>query len=282
VCIGRGKKYVKHNRRFLTIIDSEADAYAAAISKALKSSILARVFDLVRNVKKGTFVKVDSESGRWFVVEDSLARTTIAQALRDANNKTYRSSKQSKQQRRRYAKISTDIRQNDEVIDSAVPSMMTVLDCAWTSLYKAQSVAVVSPSVSAEGFGSLGYYAPTSNPRNIHLRDILDELADIVNIDMGVNDDPFAVSPAQVAPCAPNQDDDSFVFPSILKLFDSQFVDRVKEIGNPFEPTPLPDLHYQGPRVFPKQQFLVREVDDDDHMDLLDILDVSDIEAAFA
>jgi hypothetical protein len=286
VCIGRGRKYVKHNRRFLTIIASEADEYAAEKSKTIKGAILARVFDLVRNVKKGNFVKIDSELGRWYVVKDSLARTTIAQSLRDASDKTYRSSKQAKQQRRRRAKISTSVpNRHCDVKTPAIASMMTAVDCAWASFCKARNFDVVNQSVYTEDRGALGDFAHPSNDGMNRLRDILDEVADRMNLNTGVDDDPHYMSPTHVAPTVlklENQDDASLLR-SILKLSSSQLV---SETGNPFEPTPLLEFPSQGLLVCPKQRLLFSEVDDEedeeDFMDLLDRLDVSDIQAALS
>ena len=108
VVIGRGKKIIARNARFHAIIESELKEYGSAESKALKSSILVRVLAFVRNVRGGLFVKQDPQSGRWYTVEDGLARTTIAQNLRDALHTRYRSSKRFKRRRRKQRKSAVE------------------------------------------------------------------------------------------------------------------------------------------------------------------------------
>lgn len=114
VVIGRGKHIIARNARFLHIIETELETYRNAISKTLKSSILGRVFAFIREVRGGLFVKHDPHSGRWYTVEDTLARTTIAQSFRDALDTTYRSSKRFKRRRRKQRKSLAEIGADDE------------------------------------------------------------------------------------------------------------------------------------------------------------------------
>lgn len=122
VVIGRGKKIVAHNAKFYKIVGKELEAYHNASSKALKSLILVRILQHVRDVVGAKFVKKDGD--RWLEVEDSLARTTIAQAFRDSLSSHYRSSKQFKQRRRKQAKKVSPSRATSDT------TMLSAIDCA--------------------------------------------------------------------------------------------------------------------------------------------------------
>lgn len=104
VIIGRGRKVSNHsgNERFRKLIYSEIREYSQAENKTAKSSIIFRVLQEIKNGSPlaGGFVKQDNKTKRWFAVEDATARTTTAQAFRDALSSSYKSSKQFKQQRR--------------------------------------------------------------------------------------------------------------------------------------------------------------------------------------
>ena len=112
IVIGRGKQIVARNARFLKLIETKLKTYSNAKSKSLKSSILGRVFTFIKEVRGGLFVKQHPQSGRWYTVEDTLARTTIAQSFRDALHTTYRSSKRFKRRRRKQRKSRSEIGTN--------------------------------------------------------------------------------------------------------------------------------------------------------------------------
>jgi len=103
IIIGRGRavKQSAGHRRFNTMVQQIAAEYSAASCKADKGLILSQL-DMVHDDLDTTsgFVKKDPVSGLWFTVEESLARTTAAQALRNYLNGEYRSSKQFKSKRR--------------------------------------------------------------------------------------------------------------------------------------------------------------------------------------
>lgn len=104
VIIGRGKLVQHHpaNIRYRAIIQSQLHAYSNAETKGLKSSILRRILNDVRNNSANNlgFVKRDTATGRWCVVHDDSARINIAQAFRDGLHSEYKSSKKHKQQKR--------------------------------------------------------------------------------------------------------------------------------------------------------------------------------------
>ncbi|CAB9498620.1 Nitrilase family, member 2 [Seminavis robusta] len=102
VIVGRGKKVAQHpgNVRFQELIKKELTEYSAATTKADKSSIIQRVLTEVRLKSPHAFVKQDLTTLRWYCVEESVQRITIAQAFRDVLKDKYKSSRVFKKLRR--------------------------------------------------------------------------------------------------------------------------------------------------------------------------------------
>jgi hypothetical protein len=103
IIIGRGRDVKMHsgNRKFDRMIQDIAFEYAAASCKVHKGVILSRLIEEIHDASSDAgFVKRDPISGRWLSVEESLARTAAAQALRNYLSNSYRSSGQYKQKRR--------------------------------------------------------------------------------------------------------------------------------------------------------------------------------------
>lgn len=73
-----------------------------ASDKTNKSYILQKLVNHLERKSPDSmcFVKQDSTTGRWYALTRASARTTVAQAFRDALSHCYRSSRQNKQQRR--------------------------------------------------------------------------------------------------------------------------------------------------------------------------------------
>lgn len=105
VIIGRGKKVQQHpaNRRFRALIQAQLEAYSNAATKGLKSNILWRVLHEVRSYSQSRlgFVKRDSDTGRWYAIDDASAKINISQAFRDGLHSDYKSSKKRKQIKRK-------------------------------------------------------------------------------------------------------------------------------------------------------------------------------------
>ncbi|CAB9523917.1 Nitrilase family, member 2 [Seminavis robusta] len=107
ILIGRGRRCTNHwgNQRFRHMIETELEGYAAAECKRHKSSIIGRVLaDIKKHSPNKGFIKKDVASGRWLAFTDAASRVAIAQAFRDALDDTYKSSKHSKQVKRRMDK----------------------------------------------------------------------------------------------------------------------------------------------------------------------------------
>ena len=104
------------NQRFKEIAASRLQDYSNAPTKSLKSDILSSVVSSIRSrsAHQAGFVRYDAGLGRWVVVDDSQARTTVAQQFRDALQGDYKSSKAFKQKRRRVnLKLSRKQKSND-------------------------------------------------------------------------------------------------------------------------------------------------------------------------
>lgn len=105
VIIGRGKKCWEHegNKRLRKIVKVELRDYVTAGSKVDKSLILLRVIRQIRHKNEELigFVKQDLKTERWMELTEFAARVAVAQAFRDALSSRYKSSKQSKQYKRR-------------------------------------------------------------------------------------------------------------------------------------------------------------------------------------
>jgi hypothetical protein len=107
ILIGRGRRYATHwgNKRFRHMIAMELEGYAAADCKRHKSSIIGRILaDIKKHSPHAGFIKTDVGTGRWLSFTDAASRVVIAQAFRDALDDSYKSSKHSKQIKRRMDK----------------------------------------------------------------------------------------------------------------------------------------------------------------------------------
>jgi hypothetical protein len=81
------------------------------------------------------FVRRDLSTGRWYMVENSVARTTAAQLMRDSLHQNYKSSRQFKQQRRQQQEqLQQQMKKKTSKADSAAPAAtvapFTVLEAA--------------------------------------------------------------------------------------------------------------------------------------------------------
>jgi hypothetical protein len=103
IIIGRGRTVKQHiaNVRFDRMVAEIAHDYSAAMCKSEKGMILTRLINRIHDQGPNAgFVKKDPVTGRWCAVDESLARTTAAQAIRNFLHGQYRSSKQFKSKRR--------------------------------------------------------------------------------------------------------------------------------------------------------------------------------------
>jgi len=222
VMIGRGRSVIIHNAKFYRIIDSELAAYSAN-NRTQKSFILVRVLNHIKEVVKGKFVKKDKTTDMWYSVEEGLARSTVAQALRDALHTTYRSSKQFKQQRRKKSKTNSPL---------TLPptTMVSALACAQEAKTKQHQVSSFNPlSDTVMAFGP----APSVDDSFASRRDVLSRAAGIIDAqELEDTESLNGVSSASQVTTPTYQD--ILVSSSLMALFENSRFE-----GNPFEPTPL-------------------------------------------
>mmetsp|Transcript_2083 Transcript_2083/g.5150 ORF Transcript_2083/g.5150 Transcript_2083/m.5150 type:complete len:487 (-) Transcript_2083:85-1545(-) len=108
VVCGRGKicSNAEGNSRLKHIVKDFLPQYAAAKSKVEKTAIVSSIVAVVRRNQpadsKAAFVK--KEDGRWWAVEEGVAREKVGCILRDCLHTRYRSSTKSKLARRRMRK----------------------------------------------------------------------------------------------------------------------------------------------------------------------------------
>ena len=85
VLIGRGRRVDNHrgNHRFKSLIRNHVVAYYNAQTKSTKTIIILRIFEGIKRTAEAEggagFIKQEHSSKRWFVIDDSAARISIAQ-----------------------------------------------------------------------------------------------------------------------------------------------------------------------------------------------------------
>lgn len=108
VVIGRGKKTWNHegNRRFRHIVQAELEDYSACQTKQQKTEIILGILkQLKSNGIRVVKQDLNDKWRRWINLSHSMARVHVAQAFRDALANDYKSSRKSKQVKRKLDKI---------------------------------------------------------------------------------------------------------------------------------------------------------------------------------
>ncbi|CAB9522799.1 Nitrilase family, member 2 [Seminavis robusta] len=238
VIIGRGKKVMDHsgNERFREMIQAEIAEYGATSSKTAKSAIIFRVLTQIKrgSPETGGFVKQDPQSERWYTIEDTCARTTTAQAFRDALSHTYRSSKQYKQ-KRRWKRKTNSFNDLEDALDT-VPVA--------TNMRPAGSLCSLPSS-----------FHEWSQRHQAHGGNVERRLGNILDSAMHIMDDDLesyypteatsAVFPEDTMPLAipsgfhNNGGDIPLLPPHDLTAFWEVLGQHAQETEDPFEPTPI-------------------------------------------
>uniref|UniRef100_A0A7R9WP52 DUF6824 domain-containing protein n=1 Tax=Craspedostauros australis TaxID=1486917 RepID=A0A7R9WP52_9STRA len=102
VLLGRGKTNINWfgNRRLRIICEAHLKKYSQAKSRSEKSAIVTAIVDtIVEACPSGGFYK--KQSGRWYRVEEELARDKVGCILRDSLADKYKSSTKNKVAKRR-------------------------------------------------------------------------------------------------------------------------------------------------------------------------------------
>lgn len=109
VICGRGKQSYDNvgNKRLRVLVDLEVTGYMAATTKVGKTTIVTRIVDTIREASQtGGFVQLDTTSGLYQEVKDTVAREKVGQLLREAiakRNPTKLEERRISRQRRRKA-----------------------------------------------------------------------------------------------------------------------------------------------------------------------------------
>ncbi|KAL3926020.1 MAG: hypothetical protein SGILL_000019 [Bacillariaceae sp.] len=98
VLMGRGGRSNHHpgNHFYLALIAQIKPKYEECKQKSEKTRVAQSVVDFIHHKRKGRFVELDSETGRWYVADNRTARTKAGQALRDKNTAEARAEKRKK------------------------------------------------------------------------------------------------------------------------------------------------------------------------------------------
>lgn len=182
----------------------------------------------------GGFVKQDSKTKRWYAMEESSARTSTAQAFRDALSGTYRSSKQFKQQRRWNligdTPISGGISENQGT-DSA-----TEAGTCTRPEDQGRSTAVDQPQVMATSVLSR-----SGSPPDLQLDANTEGLGGILHSALGVIDEGlfYDTSSLLFDGVMPNYTASIVTRGEDLSVLLDQYENQVEMTENPYEPTPL-------------------------------------------
>jgi hypothetical protein len=106
VIFGRGKesKEAVGNKRLRVLATSFLPQYSGATDKVTKTRAISSIVSMVRNAPGGTFVK-HAKNGRWYEVDDAVAREKVGYVFRDLLCDRYQSSSKSKMVRRQHKQL---------------------------------------------------------------------------------------------------------------------------------------------------------------------------------
>jgi hypothetical protein len=101
VIVGRGRESKENigNKRLRVLAANCLPKYSNATDKRTKTRIVSSLVSMVRDAPGGAFVK-HGKDGRWYEVNDAVAREKVGYTFRDLLSDRYRSSSKSKVARR--------------------------------------------------------------------------------------------------------------------------------------------------------------------------------------
>ena len=219
VVIGRGRAVKQHpgNVRFQAIIRSHLDSYSNAPTKTQKSKIILMILKEVRSADNADFVKL--VDGVYRPIEESAARITIAQNIRDDLSESYKSSRQHKQHRR-YQRKQASVFQARQ----AFPL---------TTLKMDMSFPRIQPLATQQLARAVSY---GSSSMACTINDILREAVELAQCH------PSLIPVADNKPSVVEQETEmGDSFSSLFEAFAPSAVASPAQVDSPFEPTPLFD-----------------------------------------
>eukprot|EP00977_Amphora_coffeiformis_P013032 scaffold3337_cov169-Amphora_coffeaeformis.AAC.42 len=97
VLLGRGGRANNHpgNKKYLELKDTIQTRYMAA-DKNEKTAISQELVDIVNKQWKGKFLKLDTNTNRWYEVDNVTARKKCSQSLREVNTPEVRAAKRAR------------------------------------------------------------------------------------------------------------------------------------------------------------------------------------------
>ena len=246
VIIGRGNRCKNNpgNIRFKAIIQATLTSYSNALTKLQKSVLITDVLTQIRGNDGVGFVKRDSATGRYTIVEEAASRIAIAQSFRDALSGIYKSSKKHKQVKR----IERLNSKNDSETTEAVPPSTFEDTFDPIPLQK-----LTDEPDSCRGFSEfIPVQKLTDEPDSCRdssesssgismmlLRGILHEASTAVNPNHDLGASFTSLSTGAIFSSPPNNEHGNDIFSKLYSVFGSELGGINSE--DPFEPTPLAD-----------------------------------------
>jgi len=161
VIVGRGKvpKQNLGNKRLRILASNLLSQYSEATDKRTKTRVVNEIVMSIKHAN-GLFVKKDKGDGRWYQVDDSVAREKIGYVFRDLLSDKYRSSSKSKVARRYKEQVGLASMKLERAMQRAYPMSKPVLPTA-TFLVdpvgsgqrpdrRRESITVLTPVLSSE------------------------------------------------------------------------------------------------------------------------------------
>lgn len=243
VIIGRGKRVVHHagNQKLRALVQQEVELYSCAKNRAAKSVIIIRVFKAIRADTEIGFVKKDPSTKKFYAVEDTAAKITIAQYFRDALADGYKSSKQYKQKLRDALKRSvSDVGQGGAPMGHfsshvALKRSASAGDPYHASLPMSCNV-FEEPVHQASSSHFLKMARTRCNPPMVH--NILQSASDLLEDD-GDCSWPTMGEETNVRISAQQSSDDTALSKEAFANLYRNFASNTDKTSDPFEPTPL-------------------------------------------
>lgn len=167
--------------------------YSVASSKAEKTSIILNVVNQV----KGGFIKRKSGSKRWYKVEESIARMTVAQAFRNGLSGCYRSSKQFKRTKRLNSLLDKKRDTVNHMAKSLMPAHMFSLQEA-RSMQRASTPPVPTNFQSSFDLDTFLCYDKLQGSSRVvedTLGDVLAQTLENISSSCDLTTDPFEPTP---------------------------------------------------------------------------------------
>ena len=120
VIVGRGKEPKENigNKRLRVMVKSYVEKYTHATDRRTKTRIVTSIVKSVRSCPGGMFVK-HAKNGRWYEVNDAVAREKVGYIFRDVLGDRYLSSSKSKVARRQQELMFYKFHQESPIFSNA-------------------------------------------------------------------------------------------------------------------------------------------------------------------